>query len=98
MILDWFKAGEVVLFAQEIVREVNRLFPPGDQKGKAMPAKVYQKKFDSLVIRIGKFSSKHKLNVYKKAKLLNTIKWKMKDAGHEEVIISEFISFITPLL
>jgi hypothetical protein len=98
MILDWFKAGEVVLFAQEIVREVNRLFPPGDQKGKAMPAKVYQKKFGSLVIRIRGFSSKHQLNVYKKAKLLNTIKWEMKDAGHEDKIISEFISFIAPLL
>jgi hypothetical protein len=98
MILDWFNAGEAVLFAQEIVREVNRLFPPTDQKGKAIPAKTYQKKFDGLVTRIRTFSAKHKLNIYKKAKLLNTIKWEMKDAGHEDNIIDEFISFITPLL
>jgi hypothetical protein len=98
MILDWFNAGEAVLFAQEIVREVNRLFPPTDQKGKAIPTKVYQKKFDSLIVRIRTFSLKHKLNIYKKAKLLNTIKWEMRDAGHEKVIIDEFISFITPLL
>ena len=98
MILDWFSAGETVLFGQAIVREINRLFPPADQKGKAMPAKTYQKKFDSLVIRIRTFSAKHKLNIYKKAKLLNTIKWEMKDVGHEKDIIDEFISFITPLL
>lgn len=98
MILDWFNAGDAVLFAQEIIREINRLFPPGDQKGKAIPTKVYQKKFEDLIVRIRMFSSKHKLNVYKKAKLLNTIKWEMRDAGHEEIIIDEFISFITPLL
>jgi hypothetical protein len=98
MILDWFNAGEAVLFAREIVREINRLFPPQDQKGKTIPAKTYQKKFDSLITRIRTFSLKHKLNIYKKAKLLNAIKWEMKDAGHEEVIINEFISFIAPLL
>ena len=98
MILDWFNAGDAVFFAQEIVREVNRLFPPQDQKGKAIPAKTYQKKFDSMIARIRTFSSNHKLNIYKKAKLLNTVKWEMRDAGHEELIINEFISFIAPLL
>ena len=98
MILDWFNAQEAVLFANEIVRDINRLFPPTDQKGKAIPKKTYQKKFDSLIVRTRTFSIKHKLNIYKKAKLLNTIKWEMKEAGHEEVIINEFISFITPLL
>jgi hypothetical protein len=98
MILDWFNAEEAVLFAHEIVREVNRLFPPAEQKGKAIPVKTYQKKFDSMIIRVRTFSSKHRLNIYKKAKLLNTIKWEMREAGHEEVIIDEFISFLAPLL
>ncbi len=86
------------MFAQGIVRDVNRLFPPADQKGKPIPAKEYQKKFDSLIARTRAFSLKHKLNIYKKAKLLNTIKWEMKDAGHEDAVIKEFISFIVPLL
>lgn len=98
MILDWFNAEEAVLFAHEIVREVNRLFPPAEQKGKAIPAKEYQRKFDSLIVRVRTFSSKHRLNIYKKAKLLNTIKWEMRDAGHEDVIVNEFISFLAPLL
>ncbi len=98
MILEWFNAGEAVSFAQETVREINRLFPPADQKGKTIPKKEYQRRFDSMVGRIRTFSLQHKLNIYKKAKFLNTVKWEMKDAGHEEAIISEFISFITPLL
>ena len=40
MVLDWFDAREVVLFAKETVREVNRRFPPEEQKGKAIPAKA----------------------------------------------------------
>jgi hypothetical protein len=98
MILDWFNAEEAVLFAKQRVLDINRLFPPTEQKGKAIPAKVYQQKFDTMVVGIQTFSKKNKLNIYKKAKLLNTIKWEMKDAGHEEAIINEFISFITPLL
>jgi hypothetical protein len=98
MILDWFNAGEAVLFAKEIVRDINRLFPPADQKGKAIPKKEFQKKFNSLVGGIRKFAIKNKLNIYQKAKLLNTIKWEMREANHEETVIDEFISFITPLL
>jgi hypothetical protein len=98
MKLEWFNAGEAVLFAQAIVREINRLFPPADRKGKAIPKKEYQRRFDSLIARIRTFSLEHELNIYKKAKLLNTIKWELKDAGHEEAFISEFISFIAPLL
>lgn len=48
MILDWFNAGEAVLFAQEIVLEINRLFPPTGQKGKAMLVKVYQQNLIAL--------------------------------------------------
>lgn len=98
MILDWFNAGEAVLFAHEVVREINRLFPPADRKEKAIPKKEYQRRFDSMVVRIRTFSLKNKLNIYKKAKLLNTIKWELKDAEHEEAFISEFISFLAPLL
>ncbi len=98
MILDWFKSEEVVSFAQEIVREANRLFPPGEQKGKAIPTKIFQKKFDGMAVRTRTFALKNKLNIYKKAKLLNTIKWEMREAGQEENVIDEFISFLAPLL
>lgn len=98
MILDWFKAGEAVLFAQEIVREINRLFPPIDQKGKAIPRKVFEKKFENLISRTRTFGQKHNLNVYKKAKFLNTIKWELREAGYEEELIDDAIALITPLL
>ena len=98
MILDWFDAEEAVKFAHEMVREINLLFPPEHQKGKAIPTKIYQKKFAGLITRTSTFASKNKLNIYKKAKLLNTIKWEMREAGHEDEIIDNVILFLTPLL
>ncbi len=98
MILDWFNADEAVSFAQEIIREINKLFPPEHLKGKAIPKKVYQKKFESLIARTRTFATTHNLNIYKKAKLLNTIKWELREIGHDDDFIDSLIVFLTPLL
>jgi hypothetical protein len=98
MIREWFDAREAVEFARGIARDVNRLFPPAPQKKTPTSAKKDRKKLDSLVFRTRRFAQTHKLNVYKKAKLLNTIKWELRDAGHEETLINEVVSLLTPLL
>lgn len=98
MILDWFNAGEAVTFGQEIARDIDRLFPPTPENKKPSSAKKDQKKLDSLMVRTRTFAQQHKLNIYKKAKLLNTIKWALRDAGHEDVFINEIIALLTPLL
>lgn len=97
MILDWFNAAEAITFGQEIAGEIVRLFPPIPNR-RPNAAKKDQKKLDSLIVRTRTFAQQHKLNIYKKAKLLNTIKWKLRDAGHEEALIDEIIVLLTPLL
>jgi hypothetical protein len=98
MIVDWFDVSEVVAFARAIARDIDRLFPPHAQNQKKSSPKKEQKKLDSLALRTRSFAQAHKLNVYKKAKLLNTIKWELRDAGHEEPLIDEVIALLTPLL
>lgn len=98
MILDWFNTGEAVSFAQKLARDIDQLFPPAPQQGRSVNAKKHQKKFDSLVISTSIFAAQHRLNIYKKAKLLNTVKWEMRDSGHEEALINEIIALITRLL
>jgi hypothetical protein len=98
MIREWFDAREAVAFARGIARDIDRLFPRTPQKGKPSSAKKDRKKFDSLVIRTRTFAQQHRLNVYKKAKLLNTIKWELRDAGHEETRINDIVALLTPLL
>lgn len=98
MILDWFNTIEAVAFAQEIASDVNRLFPPTPEQKKPGKPKKDQKKFDSLFTRTYSFAQQHKLNIYKKAKFLNTIKWALKDAGHGDAFINEIIRSLTPAL
>lgn len=98
MIRDWFDARDAVAFAQGIVRDIDLLFPRGPQKRKPTSVKKDRKKLDAIVVRTRAFAQQHKLNFYKKAKLLNTIKWKMRDTGHDEALIDEVISLLTPLL
>ena len=98
MILDWFNADEAVSYAQELARSINKLFPPAEHKGKAIPKKVFQKKFESLITQARTFGTKHRLNIYKKAKLLNTVKWELREAGHEDAFAEDVIKLIAPLL
>jgi hypothetical protein len=98
MIREWFDAGEAVAVARGIARDIDRLYPRTPPKGKPTSVKKDRKKLDSLVLRTRTFAQHHKLNVYKKAKLLNTIKWELRDGGHEETLINEILALLTPLL
>ena len=98
MIRDWFDAREAVTFAQGVVRDINRLFPHEKKSKKPTSTKKDRQKLDALVLRTRAFAQQHKLNVYKKAKLLNTIKWSMRDAGYEEATVDEIIALLAPLL
>jgi hypothetical protein len=97
MIREWLDAKEAVAFARGIAREIDNLFPRTPQK-RPTSAKKDRKKFDSLVIRTRTFAQQHRLNVYKKAKLLNTIKWELRDAGHDKTLINDIVALLTPLL
>jgi len=101
MIGRWFDSDEAVDFGRAIAKDINRLFPPEaspNASHRTISPKKEQKKLDGLALRIREFAKGHKLNVYKKAKLLNTVKWELRDAGHADKLIDEIIAFLTPLL
>ncbi len=98
MQLAWFDTRESILFAQEIVHGINQLFPPTPKQGRLVKAKKQKRKFDGLITRTRIFVSQHKLNFYKKAKILNTIKWEMINAGHDKDRIDEVLKLMIALL
>ncbi len=101
MIRDWLDATEAVAFARGIARDVDRLFPVNPRKGKRATTKTdlkHRKKLDDLVRRTRAFAHDHKLNVYKKGKFLNTLKWQLREAGHEETLIDEIVALLAPAL
>lgn len=101
MVLDWFNTYEVVSFAEEIAEDVKKLRPTDGAGGKLVVGKreqKEQKKLDALIVRVHVFAKKHPLNIYKKAKFLNVIKWQLKDAGEDAAYIDEIIGLMTAAL
>ena len=101
MIGDWIDASEAIAFAKGIARDVVLLFPVNPQKGKPASTKAdlkRRKKLDALIGRTHAFARTHKLNVYKKAKFLNTLKWELREAGHEDAFIDEIVTLLASTL
>jgi len=99
MIRDWFDTTAVVAFGQEIAGDLNRVHPPTDSaKKEDATTRKDRKRLDRIVVRTQTFAQQHKLNVYKKAKLLNTVKWALREAGQADAFIDEVVVTLTPLL
>ena len=89
---DWFNCEEADAFADSIVADLVKRFPPS---GVGVPAKKaadrLRKTHDAIFSRIENFARSQKLNIYKKAHLGNRIKWALMEAGYP----SDFVDTLT---
>jgi hypothetical protein len=89
---NWFNCSEVDAFADSIVADLIKRFPP---EGVELPAKKATERLrrthDVIFQRVATFASAHALNLYKKAHLGNRFKWALKDAGYPD----EFVDTVT---
>jgi hypothetical protein len=76
-------SGEVEEFATTLAIDLGRRFPPASE-ARTDPGAKYQLKviLDGLGARAVRYNSEHKLGIYKKAKLGNVFKWKLKELGY----------------
>ena len=98
MLLKMFDTTEVIVFAKEVVIDIDKLFPARPKPPTPKTLEKDRKKLDTLIFRVRVFAKNHKLNIYKKAKFLNTIKWKLKDAHHEEAFINDMVALLATVL
>jgi hypothetical protein len=87
MILNWLDAKEEADFGNKLAefydqkcREIEK-GPDHKQEGKRL------KSISQLLLQARQFKTSRKLNAYKKAKLGNAFKWKLKDLGYDEELI-----------
>lgn len=95
---DWLDAREAIDFGRDLARDIDQLFPVTPEQRKTISSIKGQKRLDSVLRRTRAFAQHHKLNIYKKAKLLNTLKWELRDSGHDDALIDEVVALLTPLL
>ena len=77
------KTSELDEFATSLANDLGRRFPPASESRTDAGAK-YQIKviLEGLGARAVRYHKEHKLNVYRKAKLGNVFKWRLKDLGY----------------
>jgi hypothetical protein len=101
---DWFNVKEVDEFAESIIADLVKRIPPAkieakvDVAGKKAVAKL-RKAHDSIFKRVEVFARTHTLNIYKKARLGNRIKWALNEAGYPsgfvDTLTMELLTVVT---
>src|SRR5262245_57304294 len=98
MLLAWLDTRHVVEFARSIVAEIREAMPADQEadtrKESRKEVGKRARKIERLTQRTRAFSREHRLNFYKRAKLANTLKWELKDAGYSEVFVREIVAHI----
>jgi len=92
MILNWFNTREVDEFAQLVVDELLKRYPPD---GKYFEIKKsterLRKTHDFIFARVNTFAKSAKLNTYKIAHLGTQAKWALKEAGYPKEFVETFV-------
>ena len=82
------KSDAIEAFANALVTGFNKRFPPALESelggDKLKPAGTLGKVVGELERQAVAFQQEHRLGVYGKAKLINSIKWQMKELGYSD--------------
>jgi len=84
-IFKFFDTKELEAFADALATDLGRRFPPTSE-ARTDPGAVNQVKviMEGLGARAVRFHEEKKLGVYRKAKLANVFKWKLKELGYSD--------------
>lgn len=90
-IRQWFNAKEVDEFADSIVADLLKRYPPtGLDAEPKKAANRLRKTHDAIFSRVETFARSGNLNLYRKARLGNRVKWALKEAGYPREFVDTF--------
>lgn len=92
MIFNWFDTTEATRFGESLAEFFAQRVPLDGKAGKPHKAdKKLQEIYPKLFSQCARFKQEHKLNMFKRAKLANSFKWKLLDLGYAP----EFVDSLT---
>jgi hypothetical protein len=99
MLFGWFDTAEVDRFAASLVDEVLHRLPPAQigEGGKRTRERI-SRMTDVLSDQVRAFALSQRLNVYKRARLGNRVKWQLKGAGYPQAFVDAFTYELVTLL
>lgn len=84
-LLKMFDTRELEEFATNLAMDMGRRFPPASEGRTDETAKRQIKVIlEGLSARAVRYHEQQKLNIYRKAKLANVFKWKLKELGYSK--------------
>jgi len=87
-ILKILDTTELDLFATELADDLGRRFPPKSEARTDAGAKhQLEVILEGLGARAIRYRNEHKLGIYKKAKLGNVFRWRLKELGYSDGFI-----------
>lgn len=99
MIPDWFDTSEVDALADRLASDLVKRVPPSNVEALGKKAAANQGKTrDAILRQVREFTSQHKLNVYKKARLANRFKWALREAGYPKALVDEIAFELATLM
>jgi hypothetical protein len=94
MLLRWLDTRPAVAFANTTAAEIRKLIPPSELQPTRKEVGKRMKKLERVVLSARDFSAANKLNFYKKARLANTLRWNLEEAGYS----ADFVREVTGLV
>ena len=86
----WFDTTEVDNFTTSLVNEFMQRVPRDSLEKEVRGAQARQKDaVDALLNRVARFASGRRLNVFKRARLANSLKWALQEAGYNREMVEE---------
>src|SRR5437764_5337189 len=84
-LLKFLDTKDIEEFATTLANDLGRRFPPASE-ARTDPGAKHQIKviLEGLTARAIRYQLENKLGIYKKAKLGNVFKWKLKDLGYSD--------------
>lgn len=89
MIIEWFDAAKAVQFGDSLAEFFIERIPASPENKKSGSLKKGLEVADKMAYQIEQFKRSNKLNVYKKAKLLDAFKSKLTGAGYDSKLVDE---------
>ncbi len=89
MITGWFDASEAEAFGNMLAEFYGEKFRETEKAAAHKKIGKQQKLVAQVLLKAQQFKATHKLNPYKKAKLGNAFKWKLRDLGHHAELIDQ---------
>ncbi len=98
MLFAWFDGKAANEFGTELGQFFIQRMPVDTQKSEKKFATRTSELLNKLTLRLNQFKSTNKLNFYTKAKLANSFKWTLKDAGYESKYVDDLTEWLVKQL